>query len=209
MLCTLYNGCKNRTIITATWCVADCKINFVYDGSELCVHWEKVWWQEAKESQVSCPFIIQFKTSENNGTELAIEYPAKGLTRRKEQDLEKNNNVRKFLFFFYFRDIIVKSFSTAVSNTSTSPLRDDRRRNVDLCGIRIERENLKSSEKGRPNTPVFTTNTTWIALGSNPSWICSSYEEIKNKYKLVAGRYKGEKKNVTISIYNRASTLTW
>jgi hypothetical protein len=47
--------------------------------------------------------------------------------------------------------------------------------------IRIEKEEPKSSEKGLPITPVFTTNTTWIALGSNPSWICSSYEEIENK----------------------------
>jgi hypothetical protein len=49
-----------------------------------------------------------------------------------------------------------------------------------VYGIRIERENLKFSEKGRPIAPVFTTNTTQIALGSNLSWICSSYEEIEN-----------------------------
>jgi len=62
--------------------------------------------------------------------------------------------------------------------------------------IRIEREKLKSSEKSRPITPVFTTNTTWIALGSNPSWICSSYEETENKskYNFVTAIYKGEKK---------------
>jgi hypothetical protein len=63
-----------------------------------------------------------------------------------------------------------------------------------VYGIRFEREKPKSSERGHPITPVCTTNKTWIALGSNPNWICSSYEEIENKYNFVAGRYKGEKK---------------
>ena len=62
-----------------------------------------------------------------------------------------------------------------------------------VYGIRIEKENPKSLEKVRLITPVFNTNTTWIALGSNPRWICSSYEEIENKYNFLAGRYKGEK----------------
>jgi hypothetical protein len=61
-----------------------------------------------------------------------------------------------------------------------------------VYGIRTEKEPPKSSEKVRPITPLFTTNTTCIALGSNPNWICSSYEEIENKYNFVAGRYKGE-----------------
>jgi len=63
---------------------------------------------------------------------------------------------------------------------------DERRWNI--YEIRIERENLKSSENDRPITPVFTTDTIWIALGSNPNWICSRYDETENKYNFVAGR---------------------
>jgi len=157
-----------------------------YDGSELCVHWGKVWWQEAKESQVSQHFIINLKTSENNGTELAIEHPAK--ESRRVYEGERSRILKRmtkwgilYNFFFIF-EVLLLSLLLLRSLIGPSPLWemiDEGRWHI--YEIKIEREYLKSSEKDRPITPVFTTNTTWIALWSNPNWISSRYDETENK----------------------------